>query len=190
VAVASPYDLAAITLFAVLVTLVFVTYDSYAVSNDEQVQQVYGRLIIAYYRSGFTDQALFHFENLYLYGGLFDVLVVPIQQFVPFVNPYDLRHIVCALIGVGGIAAAYGTARLVAGPCAGCIAAFALAVCGPWYGAMYNHTKDIPFAAAIMGAIYFLLRAARGLLRPRTSDIIWFGVLLGAALGIRVLGLP
>jgi hypothetical protein len=48
----------------VLVALVFVTYDSYAVSNDEQVQQHYGELIVAYYRSGFTDQALFHFENL------------------------------------------------------------------------------------------------------------------------------
>jgi hypothetical protein len=189
VAVGNPYDLAAIVLFAVLVALVFLTYDSYAVSNDEQVQQVYGRLIIAYYRSGFTDQALFHFENLYLYGGLFDVLVVPLQQLLPFVDPYDLRHIVCALIGVGGIAAACGTARLVAGPRAGCIAACALAVCGPWYGAMYNHTKDIPFAAAMMGAIYFLLRAARGLPRPRAWDVVWFGVLLGAALGIRVLGL-
>ena len=96
---------------------------------------------------------------------------------------------VCALIGIGGIAAAFGTARLVAGPRAGAIAAYALAVCGPWYGAMFNHTKDIPFAAAMMGAAYFLLRAARGLPRPRSLDVIWFGLLLGAALGMRVLGL-
>jgi len=26
---------------------------------------------------------------------------------------------------------------------------------------MFNHTKDIPFAAAMMGATYFLLRGAR-----------------------------
>jgi Dolichyl-phosphate-mannose-protein mannosyltransferase len=188
-AAASPYDLAAIALFAVLVVLVFATYDSYAVSNDEQVQQSYGKLIIAYYASGFSDQALFHFENLYLYGGLFDVLAVLIQHFVPFADPYDLRHIVCALIGVGGIAAAYATARLVAGPRAGCLAAYALAVCGPWYGSMFNHTKDIPFAATMMGAIYFLLRAARSLPRPRVLDVVSFGVLLGAALGMRVLGL-
>jgi hypothetical protein len=54
---------------------------------------------------------------------------------------------------------------------------------------MFNHTKDIPFAAAMMGATYFLLRAARDLPAPRPRHVIGFGVLLGAALGIRVLGL-
>jgi hypothetical protein len=183
------YDLATAALLAALVVLVFVTYDSYAISNDEQVQQHYGELIVAYYASGFADQSLFHYENLYLYGGLFDVLAALIQHLVSFVDPYDVRHIFCALIGVAGIAAAWATARQVAGPRAGAIAAFALAACGPWYGSMFNHTKDIPFAAAMMGAIYFLFRAARNLPRPRRRDVVWFGILLGAALGIRVLGL-
>ena len=34
---------------------------------------------------------------------------------------------------------------------------------------MFNHTKDIPFAAAMMGATFFLLRAARDLPRPRLA---------------------
>ena len=108
---------------------------------------------------------------------------------LPFVDPYTVRHVLCALIGIAGIAAAWATARLVAGPRAGAIAAFALAVCGPWYGSMFNHTKDIPFAAAMMGATYFLLRAARDLPHPRRATSSRFGLLLGAALGIRVLGL-
>jgi hypothetical protein len=184
-----PYDLAAVALFAALVALIFVTYDAYAVSNDEPVQQRYGELIVAYYASGFTDHALFHFKNLYLYGGLFDVLAVLIQRLLPFLDPYTIRHIFCALIGVAGIGATLAAARLVAGPRAGAIAAFALAVCGPWYGSIFNHTKDIPFAAAMMGATYFLLRAARELPHPRMRHVIWFGTLLGVALGIRVLGL-
>ena len=57
------YDLAVGALIAVLVVLVFATFDSYAISNDEEVQQRYGELIIAYYASGFTDQALFHYAN-------------------------------------------------------------------------------------------------------------------------------
>ena len=77
----------------------------------------------------------------------------------------------------------------MAGARAGAIAGFALAVCGPWYGSMFNHTKDIPFAAAMMGATYFLLRTARDLPAPRPRHVIGFGMLLGAALGIRVLGL-
>jgi hypothetical protein len=183
------YDLAAAVLLAALVVLAFVTYDSYAISNDEEVQQHYGELIAAYYLSGFTDQALFHYVNLYLYGGLFDIVALTIERALPMIDPYIIRHLICALTGIGGIAAVWATARLVAGPRAGCIAALALAVCGPWYGSMFNHTKDIPFAAAMMAATYFLLRAARGLPRPRMRDVFLFGLALGAALGIRVLGL-
>ena len=54
---------------------------------------------------------------------------------------------------------------------------------------MFNHTKDIPFAAAMMGATLFLIRIARALPSPRAGDIAAFGLLAGAALGIRVLGL-
>src|SRR5260370_9257285 len=54
---------------------------------------------------------------------------------------------------------------------------------------MFNPTKDIPLAAAMMGATLFLIRIARSLPSPRAGDIAAFGVLAGAALGIRVLGL-
>jgi Dolichyl-phosphate-mannose-protein mannosyltransferase len=184
-----PYDLAVALLLVGLVVLAFATYDDYAISNDEAVQQHYGELIVAYYRSGFTDRALFHYENLYLYGGLFDVLAVLVERALPFVDPYVIRHVLCALIGIAGIGGAAATARLVAGPRAGAIAALALATCGPWYGSMFNHTKDIPFATAMIGATYFLVRAGRELPSPRARDVVGFGLTLGAALGMRVLGL-
>jgi hypothetical protein len=183
------YDLAVAALLIVLVGLALATFDSYAISNDEGVQQHYGELIVAYYRSGFTDQSLFHYVDLYLYGGLFDIVAVLVERALPFFDPYTIRHVLCALIGIAGIGAACATARLVAGPRAGALAGFILAVCGPWYGSMFNHTKDIPFAAAMIGATYFLLRAARALPHPRPRDTIGFGLLLGAALGMRVLGL-
>ena len=184
-----PYDLAVATLLVALVVLVFATYGDYAVSNDEPVQQRYGELIVAYYRSGFADRSLFQYENLYLYGGLFDVLAVLAERLAPFIDAYDVRHILCALIGIAGIGVAYATARLVASARAGAIAACALAVCGSWYGSMFNHTKDIPFAVAMIGATYFLLRMSRDLPRPRWGAVAGFGLLLGAALGMRVLGL-
>ncbi|HVZ51257.1 MAG TPA: glycosyltransferase family 39 protein [Pseudolabrys sp.] len=189
IAAMSRYDLAVWALLATLIVLVCATYSSYAISNDEEVQQRYGELIVAYYTSGFTDRSLFHFVNLYLYGGLFDIVAVLTERALPFVDPYTVRHLLSAFFGIAGIGAACASARLVAGPRAGAIAAFALAVCGPWYGAMFNHTKDIPFAAAMMGATYFLLRAARDLPHPRRLDVIGFGLTLGAALGLRVLAL-
>src|ERR1700739_1066847 len=93
------WDLAAAALFAVLVALIAFTFRDYAISNDEEVQQHYGALIVAYYGSGFADQALFHFRDLYLYGGLFDVIAVGLGKILPL-DPYDVRHLLCAFIGI------------------------------------------------------------------------------------------
>jgi hypothetical protein len=183
-----PHDIATVLLLATLVVVTLLTYQDYAISNDEGVQRHYGELIIAYYTSGFRDQSLFSFLNLYLYGGLFDIIAVFLDHVVP-IDPFDLRHIFCALIGIGGIGATAATARLIAGPRAGLIAAASLTSCGAWYGSMFNHTKDIPFAAAMMGATLILIRIARALPSPRTVDIAAFGLLAGAALGERVIGL-
>jgi hypothetical protein len=188
IARADAYDIATVVLIAALVVLALCTFRDYAISNDEGVQHHYGELIIAYYTSGFRDLGVFNFQNLYLYGGLFDVVAVLLSHLVP-IDPYDLRHILCALIGIGGIGAAAATARLVAGPRAALIATVALGACGAWYGTMFNHTKDIPFAAAMIGATLFLIRIARALPSPRLRDVLAFGILAGAALGMRVLGL-
>jgi hypothetical protein len=182
------YDVATLVLLIGLITTVAFTFHDYAISNDEAVQHHYGELIIAYYESGFTNLSVFNFQNLYLYGGLFDIVAVLLSH-LSTLDPFEIRHALCALIGVAGIGATAATARLIAGPRAGLIAAIALSICGSWYGGMFNHTKDIPLAAAMTGATFFLLRAARDLPRPRLRDTAAFGLLTGAALGIKVLGL-
>jgi hypothetical protein len=184
---ADRYDAVAALLFGALLALVAFTFRDYAISNDEEVQQRYAELIVAYYQSGFVDQSVFHFRNLYLYGGLFDLVAVGLQNLLPL-EPYAVRHLLTALTGVGGIAAVWATARAIGGSRAALLAALAIALCGTWYGAMFNHTKDIPFAAAMMGAVYCLLLIGRELPRPRWHLIAAFGVLCGCALGIRVLG--
>jgi hypothetical protein len=188
VAARDPYDLASVLLLAVLVGLVIATFRDYAITNDEWIQHRYGELILAYYKSGFTDRAVFELDNLYLYGGLFDSAAILIGRLVPM-DIYDLRHLLCGLIGVGGLAAAMATARMIAGGRAGWLAGLALAVCGSWYGTMFHHSKDIPLAAAMAGALYFLMRAARDLPNPKPQHIVGFGLMTGAALGVKVLGL-
>ena len=181
------YDLTAALVFAALIALVAFTFGDYGISNDEEVQQRYGELIVRYYASGMTDQAVFHFRNLYLYGGLFDVIAVGLEKLLPL-DPYAVRHLLSALTGVGGIAAVWATARSIGGPRAGLLAALALSVCGIWYGAMFNHTKDIPFAAAMMTATYLLLQISRQLPRPNWRLVVLFGIASGCAVGLRVLG--
>jgi hypothetical protein len=183
-----PSDACAGLLIVALVILALTTFGDYAVSNDEEVQHRYGELIVAYYASGLTDRTLFGFKNLYLYGGLFDIIAVLLARVLPF-DVIDIRHVLSALMGIGGVGATWATARAIAGPRAGLIAALALALWGPWYGGMFNHTKDIPFAAAMIAATYFLCCAARDLPHPRPRDLFGYGVMLGAALGLRAMGL-
>jgi len=181
-------DVATAALLIAIAAVALLTVRSYAISNDEPVQHHYGELILSYYTSGFVDRDVFHYLNLYLYGGLFDIVAVALSHVLP-IDAYDLRHVLCALIGIGGIGAAAATARLVSGSRAALITVIALASCGAWYGAMFNHTKDIPFAVAMIGATLMLIHCARGLPSPRPRHVLGFGLLAGAALGMRVLGL-
>jgi hypothetical protein len=171
-----------------LCLLAIFIFRDYGISNDEEVQHRYGEMIVGYYASGFTDLSLFGYKNLYLYGGLFDIVAVLLAKLLPF-DTYLIRHLLSGLIGVGGIFATWATARLVAGARAGLIALVALAICGPYFGGMFNHTKDVPFAAAMMAALYFLLRAARDLPKPEWRHLAGFGLMLGAATGLRAMGL-
>ena len=116
-----PFDLAAAGLLLALLILVGLTFMQYAVSNDEGVQQHYGELIIAYYKSGFANRSVLSFDNLYLYGGLFDIISVLFSYVLPF-DPYNIRHVLSALAGIGGVAAVWATAHMIAGPAPGSLA--------------------------------------------------------------------
>ncbi len=179
------WDRAAIVLFVVLVAAVVLTFRSYGISTDEYVQQVYGEKLWAFYLSGFADQSAFHYDNLYLYGGLFDMTAVALQHFLPL-EPYDTRHLLCGLIGVLGIAGTWRLAREVGGPRVGFLAAALLALTASWYGAMFNNTKDIPFATGMVWSLYFACRVVANLPRPRMRDVLWFGTVVGATLAVRV----
>ena len=182
------FDRLSLALLVLLGVLAVIVFRDYGISNDEEVQHRYGELILEYYASGLRSDALFKYKNLYLYGGLFDIVAVLLAKILPC-DIFLIRHLMSGLIGVAGIGAAWATARLIAGPRAGLIALVSLAVCGPYFGGMFNHTKDVPFAAAMMGAVYFLLRAARDLPSPRWTHLLGFGLTLGAATGLRAIGL-
>lgn len=179
------WDISATVLFALLVGLVAFTFHSYGITTDEYVQQVYGEKLWAFYLSGFADRSAFHYDNLYLYGGLFDMTAVALQHVLPF-EPYDTRHLLCGLVGVLGIAGTWRLAREVAGPRVGFLAAALLALTASWYGAMFNNTKDIPFATGMVWALYFTCLLVADLPRPRLRHVLCFGAVLGAALSVRV----
>ncbi|CAO3373150.1 glycosyltransferase family 39 protein [Azospirillum argentinense] len=181
------WDDMARALLLCLIILAALTFRNYGISTDEEVQHIYGKKLLSFYLSGFTDRSAFHFKDLYLYGGLFDLvtaLVVPISPF----EEYETRHLLCALVGVLGIAGCWRYARLLAGPRAGFLAAALLALSGVYYGAMFNNTKDVPFAAGMVWTLYFATRIIGQMPSPRQSAVLKFGLALGLTLSIRVGG--
>ncbi|MFK8253879.1 ArnT family glycosyltransferase [Ancylobacter terrae] len=181
--------LVSLALFAGLALWIVLVYRDYGVSNDEPVQHTYGQLLWAWYRSGFADDSAFHYKNLYLYGGLFDLIAAGLAERLPM-PVYELRHLLSASFGLLGLVAVWRLARLLAGEKAGILAVLLLAVTGMYGGAMFTHTKDVPFAAMMAWALYYITVIARDLpAAPATGTAVKLGVAVGCALGLRVGGI-
>ncbi|MBF0335115.1 MAG: glycosyltransferase family 39 protein [Alphaproteobacteria bacterium] len=171
-------------LLGLLGVVVLATFRDYGISNDEEVQHVYGKLLIDFYRSGGADLSAFSYKNLYLYGGLFDMVAVLLVPLLPF-QEYETRHLLSALAGLAGIAATWRIGARLAGERAGFLAAAILSLSGVWWGGMFNHTKDVPFASAVAWTTWAVLRMLPELPRPRLSSGLLFGLFAGLAVGVR-----
>jgi hypothetical protein len=180
------YDRLVLPLLGGLTLAVLLTFRDYGISNDEEVHSVYGKLLLSFYKSGFTDRSAFHYKNLFLYGGLFDLVAALIDPLLSF-GAYEERHLLSGLTGVLGVAGTWRLARHVAGPRAGWLAALLLASSAVWFGSMFNHTKDVPFATAMVWWLYYTCRFVDGLPRPQWTVVTMLGLTAGLAFGLRIM---
>jgi len=163
-------------------------YGDVALSNDEPVQHTYGQLLLDFYRSGFADRMAFGYKNLYLYGGLFDLVAAWLASalHVQGADVWELRHLLSGLFGLFGMAGVWRLGRHVASEKTGLAAVILLGLTGAWTGALFTHTKDVPFAAFMTWALYYTVRIAPLLPRPPLALSIKLGLAIGAAFGMRV----
>jgi len=171
-------------LIAVYGVVVLMTFSSYGITTDEPLHVAYGEHIANWYGSLFRDHTVFMASNLWLYGGFFDVVIYVLKHVVPM-DVYELRHLVCGLVGVLGVLGAYRIGALLGGPRAGFLAALFLILTPRYYGHVFNNTKDIPFAVGYLWSLYYLVRCV-GVLPHLSRSLIWkLGVVLGLTFGIR-----
>jgi len=182
------WDGAARALFLAVTLLVVITFTDYGITWDEDVHNYYGILVLNYYLSGFADLRATHWQDLFNYGGAFDMIAAILNHVSPF-DTYETRHLLNGLVGVLGLVGVWRLGRALAGPRAGFLAALFLALTPNYYGQMFNNPKDVPFAAGMVWALYYLVRLAPELPRPRWSLLLKLGLAIGMALGIRVGGL-
>ncbi len=173
--------------FVALLAFVALTYQSHGISNDEIVQNIYGQLLLKFYGSGLVDDSAFHYKNLYLYGGLFDLIAAALEPLTSL-WVWDLRHLISAGFGVLGFWALYRIACLMADAKLGLLALSLLALTSLWTSTMFTHTKDIPFATCMLWALYATILVVRDLDRTAWRDLCLLGLAVGAALGLRIGG--
>lgn len=174
------------TVIAAVTLLVVLTFRDYGVSWDETLQNTYGEKLIAMYTSGFSDRSALNYVNLYLYGGLFDMVAALANMVSPF-GEYETRHLLGGLVFVGGLLGGWRLAELLAGRRAGLIALICLATTPLLYGHSFINPKDSPFAWLTLWAIFYACRILENPDAPERKALIGFAVSLGLALGTRVM---
>lgn len=158
----------------------------YGISLDEPLQQQYGRLLLAWYRTlGKDARFLTAFsadKHMPEHGGIFDALIAAVQLVFRNTDPWYVRHFVTALSGLLGVVAIALCGYELGGYWVALLAALGLWLYPRYYGAIYNNPKDVPAAVAMT----FALWAALLLLRQwnQTGRSVRNGVLLGFFIGL------
>ena len=180
-------DACAIAVLAAVAFIAAATFQDYGLGWDDWIQSQYGHLLVSLYSSGFTDKRAFSLDNLYMYGGGFDLLATLSSKILPF-DPYATRRLLGAAIGIVGLFAVWRLTRRLGGPLAGLIALILLATCPLFYGHMFINCKDAPFAVVMMLALIGTVHAIEQYPHPRPATVALLSVTIGIAIGTRVLG--
>jgi hypothetical protein len=180
-------DGAAIGALVIVTVVAALTFSDYGLSWDDWIQSRYGDLLLVFYRSGFGDLRAFSLDNLYFYGGGFDMVAALLAKVLPF-SLFETRRLAGAMVGVLGLAVTWRIGRHVGGPLAGLVALVLLASYPLYYGHMFMNPKDGPLAAAMAILLLALVRAIDEYPRPRLATIFLVGTGLGLSIGTRVIG--
>ncbi|MCD6063850.1 MAG: glycosyl transferase family 2 [Flavipsychrobacter sp.] len=179
-----------ISLGLMLLAMLWVSKD-YGISGDEVTQNTYGQHVYDYYASGGEDKDALSFENVYFYGGFYDLLCVTVNKIIGAGIPteFNTRHFINAIFGFLAILFTALLARLIRGWDAALLAAWFLFLSPRFFGESMNNPKDIPFALGMVMGAYFTIRFVRAFPKPTWKDALWLALAIGYAIGIRIGGL-
>jgi 4-amino-4-deoxy-L-arabinose transferase-like glycosyltransferase len=154
----------------------------FGVTWDEKIQQLYGERVWRFLAEGLDDD---WFRpgglRMYLYGGLFDTACVAVQRVLSG-DIWMTRHYVNAAFGWLGIVYVGRLGRLLYGPGTGLLAMVLLTLSPRYFGDAMNNPKDLPLAALMAAALYYLMR-----LEPQYPYLGWrLAIPLTLAIGLAV----
>jgi len=166
----------------------------FGISGDEQTQHVYGQKLVKYYQSNGENKEALEFKNLKYYGGLFDYAVTwlntdgEVGKFK--YDPYEFRHLMNSLVGfllmliTGLLAFRLSDSWKIA-----FLSLLFVAFSPRIFGHSMNNPKDIPFAAAVIFTLLFIVRFLKELPRAGWGTSIFLALAIGLAINFRVGGI-
>ena len=155
----------------------------FGVTWDEKTHQLYGERVFRFLTERLDDDWFRPGGEIFMYlvGGLFDTVCVAVQQVMPG-DPWVTRHYVNAVFGWLGILYVGRLGRLLSGPGTGLLAMVLLTLSPRYFGDAMNNPKDLPLAALLAAALYYLMR-----LEPRYPYLGWrVAVPLALSIGMAV----
>ncbi len=184
-------------IFSVLAVLLFfampIMSRSYGITGDELVQKEYGEKVLSFILTLGKDKSYLtvggHFQNLYYYGGFFDFWCAVANKIFSRIDAYTIRHILNAFFGFLAIFFAGRVAKELGSWRTGWFTMLLLATSPAFFGQCMNNPKDIPFAAAYIISLYFILKFVQQLPSPNRRTIILLILGIAMAIDIRVPGI-
>lgn len=190
-----------LTLAVVLLFLMPSLSTDYAISGDELAQKTYGEFVLEHYKTDGKyiapdgkfkgENAMTMKPNLYYYGGLFDYTAAWANDNLGGdMDEYDVRHIVNALFGFILMIFTGFLAKEVTGSWTVAFLSLLFMALSPRiFGHSMNNPKDIPFAAAFVFTLLYVIRFVKQLPRPGTKTIVMLIIGVSAAINVRVGGI-
>lgn len=164
------------------------TVRDFGVTWDEEGMRGYGDAVLRWYATFFRDRSALTFGNLYLYGGLFELIAQPLGR-MPLWAPHEGRHIANVGVALAGVVFTYRLGSLLGGARVGLLSALFLVLTPIYVGHAANNPKDLPFAVGFVAALDAIFRFCRQLPRPRARTTLLTGAMVGLPLGVRAGGM-
>ncbi|GHT40272.1 hypothetical protein AGMMS49965_08300 [Bacteroidia bacterium] len=153
-------------------------------SRDEEPWRVPQSLLLyEYYTSSFGKEGTGHFLNPQGYA--FDTFTAFITQTFGIDDYMTARHVCIAFAGAFLMLFVGLLAKLLGGWRAGSLALLLIFFSPHIVGHSFNNSKDLPFAACMTGAIYYIAWFIKEFPKPTVKTVLKLGVMTGAAIGIR-----
>jgi hypothetical protein len=160
-------------------------------SWDEGAQDWYGEAVYQWYVTRGADQTFMQAApqlQMPQHGPVVEFAVAAAQHTFEGTDRWLVRSLVCGLIGLLGVLGIALCGRELAGWWGAFLAAAGLALYPRYTGAVFNNSKDVPLAVAMVFLLWLTLRLARRWDEGNRYllDSALVGLALGIALSIRV----